>query len=41
MQSAAPDLVDLKDESHETLDLYGIDKKKPRSSASAASSPAA
>ncbi len=30
MQSAAPDLVDLKDESQETLDLYGMDHKDTR-----------
>src|SRR5262245_1032226 len=28
MQSAAPDLVDLKDESAETLSLYGLDQKE-------------
>ena len=28
MQSAAPDLVDLKDETPETLELYGIDDKE-------------
>jgi hypothetical protein len=30
MQSAAPDLVDLKDESAETLDLYGLGRKETR-----------
>jgi Protein of unknown function (DUF1501) len=30
MQSAAPDLVDLKDESQETLDLYGMDQKETK-----------
>jgi hypothetical protein len=30
MQSAAPDLVDLKDESQETLDLYGLDQKETK-----------
>ena len=30
MQSAAPDLVDLKDESAETLALYGLDQKETR-----------
>ena len=31
MQSAVPDLVDLSDESQETLDMYGPDVKKPGS----------
>jgi hypothetical protein len=30
MQSAAPDLVDLKDESQETLNLYGMDQKETK-----------
>src|SRR5262245_19756833 len=30
MQSAAPDLVDLKDESAETLSLYGLDQKETK-----------
>ena len=30
MQTAAPDLVDIKDESAETLALYGIDEKQTR-----------
>jgi hypothetical protein len=30
MQSAAPDLVDLDDESQETLDLYGLDQKETK-----------
>jgi len=30
MQSAAPELVDLRDESQETLDLYGFDQKETK-----------
>ena len=30
MQSAAPELVDLTDESQETLDLYGMDQKETK-----------
>jgi hypothetical protein len=29
MQSSAPDLIDLKGETQQTLDLYGIDRKEP------------
>jgi hypothetical protein len=29
MQSSAPDLIDLKGETQQTLDLYGVDRKEP------------
>jgi hypothetical protein len=39
MQSAAPELIDLSDESQKTLDMYGVDRKDPDIKASRGGGP--